>query len=295
MEKTFAEIENERLKRQLAIVKQVAMGNVVNLERTSDEWSEAYSEVYRIQKESRERDLATYTDAPSIIESIKRQIDDIRRHNGEPICIMMRSDQREALEQHVPVTTSMETCVRVNILGPLETCLFNGLPVRTYDAGSRLLPVIVLTSLELMSFQDMWNRLSETVHAIAKEKGWWGTGNTEAMLIILQKLNVAINNGEHYSVIAKLEEEFRSHTGNRPVSENLALITSEVSEHLEAMRHGNPQSDKIPFSNAEEEAADVIIREMDLATRENWDIPGAILSKIHMNAGRKFKHGGKRF
>lgn len=48
--------------------------------------------------------------------------------------------------------------------------------------------------------------------------------------------------------------------------ELIALMHSELSEAVEALRHGNQCSDHIPeFSGLEEEFADVVIRIMDMA------------------------------
>ena len=74
--------------------------------------------------------------------------------------------------------------------------------------------------------------------------------------------------------------------------EKIALMHSELSEALEALRHKNPPSEKAEgFSNLEEELADVVIRIMDYAQHNNLDIASAILSKHRYNTGRPFKHG----
>jgi NTP pyrophosphatase (non-canonical NTP hydrolase) len=76
----------------------------------------------------------------------------------------------------------------------------------------------------------------------------------------------------------------------------MALITSEVSEALEALRHGNPPDDKIPdFSGVEAELADVIIRIMDVSQRRGWRVAEAVIEKMGHNAIRSAMHGGKKF
>ena len=72
----------------------------------------------------------------------------------------------------------------------------------------------------------------------------------------------------------------------------LALIHSEISEALEASRHGNPPDDKVPqFSGVEAELADAIIRIMDLAEARGWRIAEAIIEKARFNSKRERLHG----
>jgi NTP pyrophosphatase (non-canonical NTP hydrolase) len=113
--------------------------------------------------------------------------------------------------------------------------------------------------MEEKDFSDFilhFNKMSEYIHQWAVRKGFWEEGLDR-------------NNGEM-----------------------LALIHSEISEALEAIRHKNPPDDKIPeFSGVEAELADCIIRIMDMAPARHWRIGEALVAKMAYNEGRPYKHG----
>lgn len=107
-------------------------------------------------------------------------------------------------------------------------------------------------------FVDAWNAVERSAHSTSRKNGWW--------------------------------EEPCEH-GTR-----IALIHSELSEALEALRKHNPHSEKIPeFSGLEEELADVVIRIMDYAGGFGLRVPEAILAKVAFNRTRPHRHGDKAF
>ena len=78
--------------------------------------------------------------------------------------------------------------------------------------------------------------------------------------------------------------------------EKIALIHSELSEALEALRLHDPPDSHIPkFSALTAELADAVIRIMDYALYRNLRLAEAIQAKREYNSTRSFRHGGKRF
>lgn len=89
---------------------------------------------------------------------------------------------------------------------------------------------------------------SKECHEIAVSKGWWDTP--------------------------------------REIPELLCLVHSEVSEALEAFRHGD-------VLNFNEELADTLIRIFDIAGEYSIDLDKAVKVKMEINRNRPYRHGGK--
>jgi len=77
-----------------------------------------------------------------------------------------------------------------------------------------------------------------------------------------------------------------SSINNRPLPELIALMHSELSEALEAIRHTD--EDK---NNVGEEFADTVIRIMDTCEYLGINLEEEITKKISINKTREFKHG----
>jgi hypothetical protein len=124
-------------------------------------------------------------------------------------------------------------------------------------------------------FVDNWNAIAAIHHTLMRSKGFWKMEDE------LCDLLEAANRPDLFAaVIAAFD------------GQKIALQTSEASEALEGLRHGNGPDDKIPqFTAAEAEFADVILRMMDHAYARGWDVAGALIEKFKMNAGRANMHG----
>jgi NTP pyrophosphatase (non-canonical NTP hydrolase) len=140
-------------------------------------------------------------------------------------------------------------------------------------------------------FIESFNALATEAHETSVSKGWWENKDSD-------RLNhLALVSG--YEFIDS-DKEFLTELATKLEAKNdgemIALMHSELSEALEALRHGNPPDDKVPeYSGVEAETADCIIRIMDLAAARGWRVAEALVAKMTMNKGRSVRHGNKLF
>lgn len=108
--------------------------------------------------------------------------------------------------------------------------------------------------MDIQKIKEALEELQADIHGTAIKSGWW-------------------------------EDE-------KNMGESIALMHSELSEALEAHRHGNPPDDKIPeFSGVAAEFADCIIRILDVSKGLDIDVIGALFKKAEFNKTRPYKHG----
>ena len=77
----------------------------------------------------------------------------------------------------------------------------------------------------------------------------------------------------------------------RNKGEAIALMHSELSEMLEAVRKPRPDERCPAFPNEEVEAADLLIRLLDYCAGFGLCLAEATLAKMEYNAGRERMHG----
>lgn len=126
------------------------------------------------------------------------------------------------------------------------------------------------------------NILRNICHKMAVEKGWWDDVVSTIQLEAGAISDITLEDSEVDQLVSIKK------------GSSIALMHSELSECLEAIRKDLPSDHLHGRSMEEEELADVIIRIMDYCGRYDIDIGEVMMEKIAYNAERSRRHGGKK-
>ena len=129
---------------------------------------------------------------------------------------------------------------------------------------------------------DSINSLASEICDWAIDKGFW---NDEIALLEM------IDKSQEVSTEDK--NALRNKVLNLVTTTKQMLVVTEGAELVEGLRAGDDTADQHcgDFCNAEVEAADQIIRILDLCSRRKWRIGEAVVAKMEANLRRPHQHG----
>jgi hypothetical protein len=143
-----------------------------------------------------------------------------------------------------------------------------------------------MTAIDYMSPSRL-HRSTEDEHYVSPTEEFQNTPATWLVRLF------SLLSGEIHH-ITREKRFWPDHVEDRNQAEQIALMHSELSEALEGIRDGNPESDKVGgFTQVEEEYADCIIRILDDAHARKYQLIECILAKIEINRRRPPRHGRK--
>jgi hypothetical protein len=122
------------------------------------------------------------------------------------------------------------------------------------------------------SLSSNLNALARDINAWAKGKGFWDVPD-----VLLRAATHDAKVGAYLDRLIK--------------SQKMALVTTETSEQVEAIRKPGTETGLPGFTNEEEECVDQIIRLLDYAGQYNLRVGEALIAKMAINEGRPYKHG----
>ena len=141
----------------------------------------------------------------------------------------------------------------------------------------------LITPFEQKSIATTLDQLAASLNESSVDKGFWD--DEDAVVSMIDRDAV---------MDTRDKTGFRERMLRMMTSLKLFLVVTEVAELCDALRLPGDVNDsqKIPgFSNQEEEAADAVIRILELCHRRGWRIGEAVVAKAIYNTGREYMHG----
>lgn len=130
---------------------------------------------------------------------------------------------------------------------------------------------------------DLMEKLQKKAHQNSKTKGFWeGPENT----------SVPVKLCLMHSEISEWLEAYRK-GGDKPCDKKFLCPVRKVEKTIGIIDGSAPEGHRT-ITNMEEEAADVMIRLLDLCEYLNIDLMRVTLAKMEYNETRPMKHGGKK-
>ncbi len=130
----------------------------------------------------------------------------------------------------------------------------------------------------------MLNDLAKRINEEARKKGFWDS------------MDNAISGLEDHALeyIGSTECAIVKATEDAFIAQKIALIQSELSEALEAMRKGNYAENGYGVGKKDsfaDELIDAVVRILDLGGELGIDLDAQLVFKMEYNAQREAKHG----
>lgn len=138
---------------------------------------------------------------------------------------------------------------------------------------------------ETAMFFDAMEKLQKRAHANSRDKGFWDGPENDNV-----PTKLALIHSEVSEWLEAFRKDPKAPTDKRVPIPGTDGVSDSDSRVLSILEGGKVR----PMTCEEEEAADVLVRLMDLCERRGVDLARVTLAKMAYNETRPAMHGGKR-